>query len=265
MLLEGADQTAERWPQCLATASLALARRFAAGATLWCFSPQWPQHAEHIAVEFVHPVIVGKRALPAVAVTDTDPVAALRVMVAAGDVIAVVGEGGDPAVESVLRRAPAWGATTIWVGAGDRPPDGAADHVIWCEEASGAPAFTGELVLAYHVLWELTHVCFEHPGLLAAEGGVLTAEDGAGQGASCVTCSDEGRIGEVVAWPTAGGTGTGGEAAAGGVRGVGGVAVVRTAAGIEEVDATLVDPVAPGDLVLIHAGVAISRLEVNGT
>ena len=33
---------------------------------------------------------------------------------------------------------------------------------------------------------------------------------------------------------------------------------MRTAAGVEEVDTTLVDPVEPGTLVLVHAGVAIS-------
>nr|MDQ3293690.1 hydrogenase assembly protein HupF [Actinomycetota bacterium] len=49
----------------LATAALSLARRFAAGGTLWCWSPGSPEHARHVAVEFVHPVIVGTRALPA--------------------------------------------------------------------------------------------------------------------------------------------------------------------------------------------------------
>ena len=55
----------------LAAAALALARRFAAGATMWCVSPHWPSHGRHVAVEFVHPVIVGKRALPAVHVRGT--------------------------------------------------------------------------------------------------------------------------------------------------------------------------------------------------
>lgn len=59
----------------------------------------------------------------------------------------------------------------------------------------------------------------------------------------CVTCSDEGRVAEVVA-PGAGGTAT-----------------VRTAAGEETVMTLLVDPVAPGDLLLVHAGTAIARLE----
>ena len=62
----------------LARAALALARRFAAGATLWCAAPTWPEHARHVAVEFVHPVIIGTRALPAVSVVDPDLVPALR-------------------------------------------------------------------------------------------------------------------------------------------------------------------------------------------
>ena len=47
--------------EALATAAMAVARRFARGATLWCIAPEWPEHARHVAVEFVHPVLVGKR------------------------------------------------------------------------------------------------------------------------------------------------------------------------------------------------------------
>jgi len=59
----------------LASTALATARRFHAGATMWCVAPRWEPHAQHVAVEFVHPVIVGKRALPAVALTGPDLVA----------------------------------------------------------------------------------------------------------------------------------------------------------------------------------------------
>ena len=62
----------------LAACALDLARRFAAGATMWCVAPLWPEQARHVAVEFVHPVIVGKRALPAVSIDAVDPVGALR-------------------------------------------------------------------------------------------------------------------------------------------------------------------------------------------
>jgi hydrogenase maturation factor len=40
-----------------------------------------------------------------------------------------------------------------------------------------------------------------------------------------------------------------------------GVVAVRTPAGAEEIDITLVGPVAAGDLVLVHAGSAIAVVE----
>ena len=105
----------------LASASLSLARKFHAGATLWVISPQWEPHAHHVAVEFVHPVIVGKRALPSVALVDPDPVAQARVATRPGDVIIAVASADDPQVRDTMRRAPAWGAHTIWIGFGPRP------------------------------------------------------------------------------------------------------------------------------------------------
>ena len=68
----------------LAAAALDLARKFHDGATLWVISPQWEPHAHHVAVEFVHPVIMGKRALPSVALVEPDPVAQARVAEPAG-------------------------------------------------------------------------------------------------------------------------------------------------------------------------------------
>ncbi|HVL83014.1 MAG TPA: HypC/HybG/HupF family hydrogenase formation chaperone [Pseudonocardia sp.] len=221
----------------LAGASLMLARRFAAGATLWCLAPAWEPHAHHVAVEFVHPVIVGKRALPAVALTGPDLVATTRVSVRPGDVVLAVADAAEPAVRSIMRRAPAWGASTLWIGSGTRPARGAADHVLWLDDPDPRLPATGGFVLLYHLLWELTHVCFEHPGLLAPSVSDCTDE-------VCITCSDEGRLGEVVL-PGSGLDG----------------ALVRTAEGEERVDTTLADPVAPGDLLLVHAGMAITRLD----
>ena len=51
-------------------ASLMLARRFGQGARLAIEGRTCPDHAHHVAVEFVHPVVAGARALPAVVVTD---------------------------------------------------------------------------------------------------------------------------------------------------------------------------------------------------
>jgi hypothetical protein len=88
------------------------------------------------------------------------------------------------------------------------------------------------MVLLYHLLWELTHVVFEHPGLLEVEPE-CTEE-------ACITCSDEGRLAEV--------------------RSVvdDGLAEVVVGGTVEAVDTTLVEPVSPGDLLLVHAGVALS-------
>lgn len=220
----------------LARASFTLAQRFSAGATLWCVAPAFPQHAEHIAVEFVHPVIVGKRALPAAALTGPDLVGQVRVSARAGDVLVAVADAADAEVGSIMRRARAWGVTTLWLGHGPRPEPGAADHVLWLEDTDPLLPATGQFVLLYHLLWELTHVCFEHPGLLAAHADECTAD-------VCITCSDEGRPAEVI--------GTGAD----------GTATVRTPDGTETILTTLTGPLRPGDLVLVHAGLAIATVE----
>lgn len=230
---EGVSLLDEDLSADLAGAALVLARRFAAGATMWCIAPRWEPHAQHVAVEFVHPVIVGKKALPAVALTGPDLVATVRMSARPGDVVLAVAAADQPEVASVMRRAPAWGATTLWIGSGERPAAGAADHVLWLDDPDPRLPATGGFVLLYHLLWELTHVCFEHPGLLV-EQAECTEE-------VCITCSDEGRLGEVV-----------------------GPGRVRTAAGVEDVSTVLVDPIAPGDLLLVHAGMAITRLTEGG-
>lgn len=227
----GADLAAD-----LAATALSLARQFSAGATMWCLAPAWQPHAQHIAVEFVHPVIVGKRALPAVALTGPQLVDVVRVSVRPGDIVIAVADADDPEVRSVMRRSPAWGATTIWIGAGKRPPAGAADRVLWLDDPDPRAPATGAFVMLYHLLWELTHVCFEHPGLLKPTE--CTEE-------VCITCSDEGRLGELL------------DAS------VQGSALVRTADGAETVSTVLVDPVAAGDLVLVHAGMAISKVDTE--
>jgi len=218
----------------LARASLAMARRFAAGATLWCVSPGSAFHAHHVAVEFVHPVIMGKRALPAVVVPPgTDVVASLRATVRPGDMIVAVAALAEGDVAEAMRRAPAWGVETVWIGAGPRPPGGAADHVLWLDATDPLVA-SEQFVRVYHLLWELTHVCFEHTGLLRPE----TCEEEV-----CITCSDEGRTAEVISVDELG------------------EALVRTAEGRERIDTSLIDPPRPGDLVLVHAGSAITSLE----
>jgi hydrogenase maturation factor len=219
----------------LAAAALVLARRFAAGATMWCVAPEWPAHGRHVAVEFVHPVIVGKRALPAVHVEGPDLTGSLRLLVRPGDILLVVGTATSEAA-TLMRRADAWGVVTVWLGAGPPPDPGAADHVVWsAHPEAGRAARSGDVVILYHLLWELTHVVFEHPGLLTEPPD---CDDEV-----CITCSDEGRVAEVVS-ARPGGTA---EVVSGGQRGT--------------IDVSLLDDVRYGDLVLVHAGTALTTLE----
>jgi hydrogenase maturation factor len=219
----------------LAAAALALARRFATGATMWCVSPSWPAHGRHVAVEFVHPVIMGKRALPAIYVNDDDLLGALRVLVRPGDIVVALGTAEDGKIASLLRRSEAWGLTGVWIGAGPRPPASAADHLLWVDGTAADVAGTsGGYVLLYHLLWELVHVVFEHPGLLA-EPPACTDE-------VCITCSDEGRLVEVVAGDDDH------------------TAIVLAQGHRERVDTTLVGAPRPGDLLLVHAGTAITSV-----
>lgn len=217
----------------LAAAALSLARRFFDGATLWCCAPAWPSHARHVAVEFVHPVIVGKRALPAVAVmADMDPADTLRASVRAGDVVLAIGHAGDPHLTDVVRRCSAWGADTMWLGGGPPPEPGTADHVLWLEDDITTP-LSADVVRTYHLLWELTHVCLERPGALRRPAG--PPDDTR----SCPSCADEGMVAEVESVH-------------------GHEAVVRTPDGRRRVDASLVPTPAVGDLVVVHAGTVIA-------
>jgi hydrogenase maturation factor len=219
----------------LARAALTLARRFAAGATMWCVAPTWPSHGRHVAVEFVHPVIVGKRALPAISVDGAEAGEYLRLLARPGDMLLVASTADDACARDLLSRAGAWGLTRVWIGAGPRPVGSDAEHVIWTTGVAPAVAArSGDLVLLYHLLWELTHVVFEHPGLLTEVSGCTDEV--------CITCSDEGRVAEVRAvLPD-------------------GRVDVMVGGRSETVDASLVDPVAPGDLLLVHAGVALTAL-----
>jgi hydrogenase maturation factor len=220
----------------LAAAALTVARRFAAGATMWSVATRWPSHARHIAVEFVHPVIVGARALPAVSLDGAGVEKALRLLARPGDILLTVGAADDASTIDLLARAQAWGLTRLWMGAGPRPRGGLAEHIVWLDDVDpGLAARSGQLVLLYHLLWELTHVVFDHPGLLAAEG-VCTDE-------VCITCSDQGNVAEVR------------------IVLADGMVEVLVNGQTETVDASLIDPVGAGDLLLVHAGVALTMLQ----
>jgi D-sedoheptulose 7-phosphate isomerase len=141
-----------------------MAERFARGGRLIAvgMSPAARSDVRHVAVEFVHPVIVGKRALPALGfVGESSRISDELALVAeAGDIVIAFGEAGDgPELGAAIATARARGALTIAFAA--LP----AEWVL--QPAADDPFVRQELVeTTYHILWELVHVFFEHRGLL---------------------------------------------------------------------------------------------------
>ncbi len=140
----------------LAEACHAMSRRFMAGGRLLAFgNGSAATDAEHVSVEFVHPVIVGKRALPAL---DLGPDFEKRLPVVVQQEDMVMGFSSpyrDEAVERTLLAARERGALTFALTgeAGEysfAPPD-------------GDPFVAQEVFeVLYHLLWETVHVFFEH-------------------------------------------------------------------------------------------------------
>ena len=154
-----------------------MAERFARGGRLIAFgrSPAARSDVRHVAVEFVHPVIVGKRALPAIGLAGEGGDLAEQVaLVAEPDDIAIgfgADEDGGEAV-AALALARERGCITLAFA-----PAGAE----WAFEPPGADAaLRQELVeTLYHVLWELVHVFFDHRGLLEGRSARPTHDTGA--------------------------------------------------------------------------------------
>jgi D-sedoheptulose 7-phosphate isomerase len=140
-----------------------MAERFARGGRLIAFgvTPQAYSDVRHVAVEFVHPVIVGKRALPALGLTGSSASveAEVRLVAEPDDIVMAFGEPSDP-LRAALAEARARGCLTVAFS-----PLGAE----WELEPASADPFVRQEVAetTYHVLWELVHVFFEHRGLLA--------------------------------------------------------------------------------------------------
>lgn len=168
----------------VAAACHAMAVRFHRGGKLLVFGTGTEStDAMHVAVEFVHPVIVGMRALPAVSLTtDVATLTGLAEREGMPGIFAhqirVLGEPSDIAIgicaddlsESVLAGLTAahdMGMLTIALAGGDDPvTHPAVDHVITA--GSRDPRVVKEVhVTTYHLLWELVHVFFSQPGVLS--------------------------------------------------------------------------------------------------
>jgi len=171
----------------VASACHAMAVRFHQGGKLVVFGTGGSStDAQHVAVEFVHPVIVGKRALPAISLTTdvatvtgvaeregVDAIFAhqIRILADPADIaLGISADGESPSVLAGLRTARELGLLTVALagaGGGQIAASGAAEHLLTV--ASTDPRVVKELqVTTYYILWELVHVFFEQPGVLTS-------------------------------------------------------------------------------------------------
>jgi D-sedoheptulose 7-phosphate isomerase len=140
----------------LAAACREMSARFLRGGRLLAFGRgPYATDAQHVAVEFVHPVIVGKRALPAL---DLSLLFGpwLETLVSPDDIVMGFGPpDGDPEVRLALARAGARGAMTFAL------PGREGSYAL--AAVTPNPFVHQELLeLLYHTLWETVHVFFEH-------------------------------------------------------------------------------------------------------
>ena len=119
-----------------------MAARFMQGGRLIAVArtPQSWSDARHVAVEFVHPVIVGKRALPALAISPDD--------------LGLLTEPNDMVIAFDAVTLPEGLLTIAFEETGAE----------WEFQPPGEDPFVRQELVEtlYHVLWELVHVFFEH-------------------------------------------------------------------------------------------------------
>lgn len=149
----------------LARACAEMAERLRRGGRVFTFGRgAYATDAMHVSVEFIHPVLVGKRALPALDVSMSRD-ASIAALCTADDIAIAFGPPqSDPKVLETLHAAKALGAMTIaW-------PGNDADYAV---PAPGSdPHIHQELFeLLGHTMYESVHVFLEHAGV---EGTIAT-------------------------------------------------------------------------------------------
>ncbi len=171
------EQEAEQ----IAQACWAMARRFHSGGRLLAFgNGAWATDAQHVSVEFVHPVIVGKRALPALALTNDSATIStvthgdgifarqLRVLARPQDIaLGFSPDGNCTNVVAALQEARKMGLLTLGLTGNEGGTMIQRQLDFRFVVPSHDPMVIQEThETLYHVLWELVHIFFEHEGML---------------------------------------------------------------------------------------------------
>jgi D-sedoheptulose 7-phosphate isomerase len=140
----------------LAEACREMSERFLKGGRLLAFGRgPYATDAQHVSVEFVHPVIVGKRALPALDLSILFRPWLETVLQPEDMVMGFGPPEGDPEVVAALQSAQKRKAMTFAL------PGAEGSYAL--ETPTRDPFIHQELIeIFYHTLWETVHVFFEH-------------------------------------------------------------------------------------------------------
>jgi D-sedoheptulose 7-phosphate isomerase len=148
----------------LAEACRSMSVRFLAGGRLLAFGRgPYGTDAQHVSVEFVHPVIVGKRALPALDISLMFR-PWLETILRPEDIVMGFGPPeGDDEIRSALRFAQSQRALTFALpGVEDGVKSSIAGNYA-VETHTRDPFIHQEMIeILYHTLWESVHVFLEH-------------------------------------------------------------------------------------------------------
>jgi D-sedoheptulose 7-phosphate isomerase len=181
---------AENWKTIL-RASLAMARAFHRGRKLLVMGNGGSAtDAQHIAVEFMHPITVGRKALPAISLTnDTAVVTAVANDVSFADVfvrqLIALGQPGDMLLgistsgnsQNLLHGfevGKKMGLVTIGYTGNDggkmaqQAAEGTIDYLM-VVATSSIHRIQETHVTLYHIMWDLVHELFHHKALLEGE------------------------------------------------------------------------------------------------
>lgn len=179
-------------------ASLALARSFHRGRKLLvCGNGGSATDAQHLAVEFMHPVIVGRKALPAICLTNdmamvtavandvgfddifTRQIIALGVE---GDVLLGISTSGNSEnLMHAFQTARRLKLITIGFAGGDggkmaeMAADGLLDYCLTVPAAS-IHRIQETHVALYHICWDMVHTFLQHRSLVEGATGVQGKE-----------------------------------------------------------------------------------------
>jgi D-sedoheptulose 7-phosphate isomerase len=140
----------------LAEACREMSERFLRGGRLLAFGRgPYATDAQHVSVEFVHPVIVGKRALPAIDLSMLFRPWLGAILRPADIVMGFGPPEGDPEVWATLQEAHARGAMTFAL-------PGTEGSYTLRPVTEDAFIHQEMIEVLYHTLWESVHVFFEH-------------------------------------------------------------------------------------------------------